>query len=110
MSRSERGQAAVELIGGVPLLCAVAAVAFQLLVTAYSLHLADGAAEAGALATAAGAPAAPAVRAALPAWARDRAMVAVESGRVRVAIEPPGPLGAIGPDVSSSAWARPPDD
>ena len=107
MTRGQRGQAAVELVGGLPLLLVVAAVAFQLLVTVYSLHLADGAAEAGALAIAAGAPAEPAVRAALPGWARGSVEVSVEAGRVRVAIRPPGPLGAVGPDVGSSAWARP---
>lgn len=110
MSEGQRGQAAVELVGGLPLVFAVAAVCFQLLVTVYSLHLADGAAEAGALAAAAGAPAGRAVRAALPGWARDRVAVAVESGRVRVALEAPGPLGAIAPEISSSAWARPADD
>ena len=46
-------------------------VAFQLLAAGYALTLADGAAEAGALALASGRPAAEAARDALPGWAAD---------------------------------------
>jgi hypothetical protein len=109
--RGERGQASLELLGTMPALVAGALVGLQLLVAAYSLHLVDGAAEAGALAVAAGAAPEPAARAALPGWARSRVEVEADSGRVRVAISPPGPLGAIGDlALSSSAWALPSDD
>lgn len=112
MRPPERGQASVEVLGGLPLLLIAGLAAFQLAATAYSLHLADAAAEAGALAVAGGAPAAPAVRAALPAWARARTDVTVDDGRVGVAIVPPGPFAAVGGTfaVGSNAWARPPDD
>ena len=83
----------------------------QLLATAYTLHLADGAAEAGALALAAGAPPTPAARAALPDWAAGRVRVTATGGRVAVAVRPPAPLPGISEalEVESSAWARPAD-
>src|SRR3954453_17769123 len=52
----ERGRAAVELLAAIPLLLVAGAIALQLLLTGYALTLADGAAEAGALALAAGGP------------------------------------------------------
>ena len=47
---SERGQASVELVAAVPALLLAALIALQLLLAGYALTLADGAAEAGALA------------------------------------------------------------
>ena len=70
-------------------------IALQLLAAGYSLTLADGAAEAGAMALAAGRPAAPAVREALPGWARDRVGIEVDGGRLTVRLRPPSPLAAI---------------
>ena len=54
MRRGERGQAAVELLGTLPLILAVAIAAAQLLAVGYSSVLAGNAAEAGALALAGG--------------------------------------------------------
>mgnify|MGYP006952616036 CR=1 FL=1 len=107
----QRGQATLEVIAGVPLLALGALVALQLCAVAYAVHLADGAAEAGALAIAADRPPGPAVRGALPAWAADEVSVEAESGHVRVEVQPPAPLPAIAKalTVDSSAWARPPD-
>jgi hypothetical protein len=104
-----RGQATVELIAGLPALLLAALVALQLLATGYSLTIADGAAEAGALALAAGDRAEPAVRAALPGWARDRVSVSVEGGRITVRLLPPSLLAVVGSRlaVSSSAVVRP---
>jgi hypothetical protein len=109
--RGQRGQASLELLAGVPALLLAGLVALQLLATAYTLHLADGAAEAGALALAAGAPPTPAARAALPDWAAGRVRVTATGGRVAVAVRPPGPLPGISEalEVESSAWARPAD-
>jgi hypothetical protein len=106
----ERGQASVELVAGLPALLLAGLFALQLLVAGHSLTLADGAVEAGALAVAADRPAAPAVRGALPGWARDRVEVAVDGGRVTVRLRPPAPVPAIGDALAirSSAWARPP--
>ena len=104
-----RGQASVELLAGVPALTLAVLVALQLLVGAYSLHVADNAAEAGALALAAGTDAERAARAALPDWARERVRVTTGDGRVAVTIQPPAPLATLSEAlaVSSSAWARP---
>lgn len=103
------GQASVEVVAVVPALLLAGLVALQLLAAGYSLTLADGAAEAGALALATGRPPAPAVRQALPGWARDRIAVAVRGGRVRVRLRPPSPLAAVADRlaVSSSATAMP---
>ena len=48
----QAGQASIELLAGLPVLLAAALASFQLLATGYALTLADGAAEAGAIATA----------------------------------------------------------
>jgi hypothetical protein len=106
----ERGQASLEVVAGIPALALAGLVALQLLATGYSLTLADGAAEAGAMALAAGRPAAPAVREAVPGWARDRMDVAVRGGRLTVRLRPPSPLAGLARrlEVSSSAWVRRP--
>jgi hypothetical protein len=106
----ERGQASIEVLAGIPALLLAGLVAFQLLVTGYSLTLADGAAEAGAMAIAAGRPAAPAVRQALPGWARQRVGVETNGGRLTVRLRPPAPLEALSHrlEVSTSAWVRRP--
>lgn len=103
------GQASVELLAGLPALALAGFVALQLLLTGYSLSLADGAAEAGALAEVAGNDAEQAAREALPAWARGRATVRANGGRVIVELRPPAPLPALAEhlEVSSEAWARP---
>jgi hypothetical protein len=106
----EHGQASVELIAGVPALLLAGLLALQLLAVGYSLTLVDGAAESAALAAAAGRPAAPAARAALPDWAGRRIAVHVSGGRVNVILRPPSPIQALSDRlaVSSSAWARRP--
>ena len=107
--RAERGQASIELLAGLPLLLAAALAAGQLLLTGYALSLADGSAEAGAIAAAAGGDAAEAAREALPGWARERAEIDTGDGRVRVELAPPAPSAALAGllTVESEAWARP---
>lgn len=106
---AERGQATVELVAALPVLLLAALVALQLLATGYALTLADGAAEAGALALASGGSAGEAARGALPGWAEDDVSVDVEGGEVSVRLRPPSPLPALAERlaVSSSAAARP---
>ena len=53
----EDGQATVELVAALPALLLTGLLVLQLLATGYALTLADGAAEAGALALASGGPA-----------------------------------------------------
>lgn len=104
-----RGQASIELLAGLPLLLAAALVAGQLLLVDYALTLADGSAEAGAIAAATGGDPAEAARDALPGWARDGAEIHFHDGRVRVDLEPPAPVAAVADllRVRSEAWARP---
>ncbi len=104
-----RGQATVELVAALPALLLATLIALQLLLVGYATTLADGAAEAGALALASGGSAAEAARTALPGWARDDVAVAVAGGRVSVRLRPPAPLGAVAErlEVSSEASARP---
>ncbi|HET8566946.1 MAG TPA: hypothetical protein VFL77_10785 [Solirubrobacterales bacterium] len=105
---AERGQAAVELVAALPALLLAALVALQLLAAGYAMTLADGAAEAGALALASGGSAAAAAREALPGWAQDDVSVGVEGGTVTVQVRPPSPIRAVAErlTVSSSASAR----
>lgn len=105
----ERGQATVELVAALPALLLAALIALQLLAAGYALTLADGAAEAGALALASGDSATAAARGALPGWAEDDVAVAVEDGRVSVRLRPPSPFAALAErlEVTSTASARP---
>ena len=103
------GQAAVELVAALPALLLAALTSLQLLAAGYALTLADGAAEAGALALAAGRPPGDAARDALPGWAEDDVTVGVTGGEVTVRIRPPSVIAAVGERlaVTSSAAARP---
>ena len=92
----ESGQASVELLGVLPLVVALALAVFQLLSVGYASVLAANAAEAGALALAAGGDARAGVREALPGWSRARARVNVAGGEVSVRLRPPALLRALG--------------
>lgn len=107
-ARSCAGQATVEALAALPALLLAGLLALQLLAAGYALTLADGAAEAGALALSAGQPAVPAARAALPGWARDDVAVAVRGGTVSVRLRPPSPFPALAArlEVASSATGR----
>lgn len=106
--RGETGQATVEVVAAVPALLLAALISLQLLAAGYALTLADGAAEAGALALAEGGSAARAARESLPGWAEDNVSVAVEGEEVVVHLRPPSPFGAVADHlaVTSSADAR----
>ncbi|MDX6602906.1 MAG: hypothetical protein QOF13_2108 [Solirubrobacterales bacterium] len=108
MSR-ENGQATVELLAAIPLLMLAGSVALQLLLAGYALTIADGAAEAGALALAAGRPAKAAVAQSLPNWAKTDSDVVVRGGEVTVRVQPPSLLSAVGDRlvVTSTSHARP---
>ena len=108
--RGRDGQASVELLAALPALALAAALALQLLLVGYSLTIADGAAEAGALAGSAGRDAKRAAVEGLPGWARGRSHVSAAGGRVRVELRPPAPLAAVAKalTVSSEAWSLSP--
>jgi len=103
------GQATVETVAAVSLLLLVGAVVLQLLAAGYALTLADGAAEAGALALAAGRPPREAAREALPGWSEEDVEVAVEGGEVTVRLRPPALLGGLADalTMTGTAFARP---
>src|ERR1700709_840857 len=105
----QRGQATVELLAAIPLLLLAGAIALQLLLAGYALTLADCAAEAGALALAAGRPAKSAAEGSLPAWAEGKAEIAVRGGEVTVRLGPPSLFTAVADRlaVTSSSFARP---
>src|ERR1044072_5471412 len=105
----EAGQSTVELVAALPALALAGLIALQLLVTGYALILADGAAEAGALALAAGEPARKAAREALPGWAEEEIGLSVRGGQGTVRIHPPPPPPAIAhrPTLSSTPSPRP---
>ncbi len=108
-AQAEAGQAQIELVAGLPVLVLAALIALQLLAVGYSQSLADGAAEAGAVAAADGRDELDAARAGLPGWADSRVEVDAEDGEVSVRLDPPALLpgldGRLG--VSSTAYARP---
>src|SRR3982751_3604911 len=86
---ADRGQAAVELVAGLPALMLLAAVVMQLLAVGYTAVLAGDAAEAGALAMARGGIAEAAARSAIPGWARSGMQVRRSVGAVNVQMRPP---------------------
>lgn len=104
----ECGQASLELLATVPAMVLGAMIALQLAITGYTLHLADGAAEAAALAAAAGTDPESAAVAALPGWAADALDVSVDGERIEVSVRPPAPHPEISAalEVSAGAWAR----
>jgi hypothetical protein len=104
----DRGQATVEVLAAIPLLLLAGAIALQLFATGYALTLADGAAEAGALALAGGRPAKQATLDSLPDWARTRATVAVEGGGVKVRLRPPALVPGLADPLAvySAAYVR----
>jgi hypothetical protein len=102
---SERGQASIELLGMLPLLVALALVVLQLLAVGYASVLAGSAAEAGALALAAGADPRAGVREALPGWSRAGSSVDVVAGEVRVRLRPPSLVKGLSERLEVSADA-----
>ena len=104
------GQATVETIALVPTMVAIGLGLLQLLAVGYSSVLAGNAAEAGALALAAGADPRAGAKQSLPGWSRARARVEVEGGRVEVHLRPPSPLRALaeGLEVSGAASVEAP--
>jgi pilus assembly protein CpaE len=93
--KDERGQAAVELLGALPVLLALGLAVAQLLAVGYAFVLAGNAAEAGALALAARADPEASARKALPGWSRARARIGVAGGRVTVRMRPPALISSL---------------
>ena len=103
--RSQRGQAAVELLGALPVLLLLGLGVAQLLAVGYAAVLAGNAAEAGALALAGRADPEASARNALPGWGRAVASVGVAGGRVTVRLRPPALLDALGRELEVTSTA-----
>ena len=104
-----RGQAAVELVGMLPLLFLVAFAVAQVLVAGLAREAAHHAAQAGAMALLQGGDPVKQARAAVPGWSRDRLTVVVRGRSVRVHVVPPALVPGAGGllDSTSSASAGP---
>lgn len=85
----ESGQATVEAVAGIAALTLTGLLCLQLLAAGWSATLADGAAEAGAIAVIRGTPVESAVRNALPGWGRTRVEVRRTGPSVSVRLRPP---------------------
>jgi Flp pilus assembly protein TadG len=85
----ERGQAAVEVVGMLPLLFLVALCVCQVLAAGLAREAAHHAAQAGAMAILQGGDPAKEARVAAPDWSRRRLSVAVSGRSVRVRVTPP---------------------
>lgn len=110
----EGGQAQIELLGSIPVIFLVGALVLQLMAFGLVSSATDGAAQAAAIAIAAGERRGDVEQAALdalPAWARGAAEVEVEGGRVIVRARPRTILPGLGSRLESrsGAWARPPE-
>lgn len=105
-ARGEGGQAAVELVGALPLVVLVLLAAGQALAAGAARELADHAAEAGAVALYQSADPEDAAREALPGWARDRVRVQVHGGEVAVRLRPPSALPGVAHLLEATATAN----
>jgi hypothetical protein len=103
--RSARGQAAVEVVGMLPLLAVAGLAVLQLLAAGAAREYAGHAAEAGAVALADGRDARDAARSALPGWSRRRVEVHVNGRQVRVRLRPPAVIAGVGELLAAEAMA-----
>jgi Flp pilus assembly protein TadG len=101
-----RGQAAVELVGLLPLLLAAGLGAFSLLGAGAAEEAAGVAAEAGAVALLQDRDPAAAARAALAGWPRADTRIRVAGRRVSVRVAPHGPLGALDDQLAATVTAN----
>jgi hypothetical protein len=107
---NDRGQATVELAVAAVALMIAALALFEVLAAGRMSAIADGAAEAAAIAAVNGRDPADAARAAAPGWARSRVRVRDRGGRVTVTLTAPPVLSAVRRPVTATAQAavRPP--
>ena len=96
--------------GAAALLAIAGLAAFQILAAGHTAAVADGAAEAAALALANGRDPERAVAAAAPGWPRRAVRIEHDGGTVRVTLTPRTPLGILRGRirVSGEAWVRRP--
>jgi hypothetical protein len=104
-----RGQAAIEVVGMLPLLFLVVFAVAQALVAGLAREAAQHAAQAGAMALLQGGDPVKEARAAAPDWSRRRLSVVVRGRAVRVRVVPPALVPGTGSllATTSSASAGP---
>ncbi len=103
--RREGGQATVEAVAGIAALTLTGLLCLQLLAAGYAATLADGAAEAGAIAAVRGEPVEAAVREALPGWSRSRVRVTRSGPIVNVRLRPPALFRPVAERLAVTASA-----
>jgi hypothetical protein len=103
--RACSGQAAVEVVGMVPLCVVVALGVGQLLAAGAARELAGTAAQAGAMALVQGGDPAKAARIAVPGWSRERMAVRVRGRAVSVRMRPVGVLPGTAQLLTAQARA-----
>ena len=101
----ERGQAAVEVVGMLPLLFLVGLAVCQVLVAGLAREAAHHAAQAGAMALLQGGDPADQARAAVPDWSKPRLTVSVAGRTVRVRVVPPALVPGTGRLLASTSSA-----
>ena len=108
--RSERAQAAIELVAAALIIAVTGLAVFQLLAAGHASAVADGAAEAAAIALANGRDPNAAARRAAPGWPRRAVRVRTRGDRVTVELDAPAALRALRGRlrVTSEATARAP--
>lgn len=104
--REPDGQAAVEMMGALPVVLVLGLVVLQLLAVGYASVITGQAAESAALAVAGGGDAEEAARAAVPGWSRARMHVEVDGGRVHVTMRPPAAIDALARELEVHAAAE----
>jgi len=105
-ARCQRGSAAVELLGLIPLLGLAALGAWQLLLYAFTATSAENAARTGSREASRGGAGEPAARRAMPSWLRDGATAEFSGTRGKVTVQVPiifPPLRSEGLTVSREA-------
>ena len=105
-----RGQASVEVVGAAVALMVGGLGVFQLLAAGRAATVADGAAEAAAIALVNGRDPGTAARAAAPGWPGERVHVRAQGGRVSVTLDSPAALRGLPAPlrVTASAVVRRP--
>ncbi|HEV7919045.1 MAG TPA: hypothetical protein VGO97_05650 [Solirubrobacterales bacterium] len=99
------GQSTIEVIAAAPVVLLCGLLALQALAAGATHVYADNAVHAGALASQLGRSPSAAARAAIPGWARGRAMVGVRSGRIHVRLQPRAIVPGLGRLLEARASA-----
>ena len=104
--RNASGQATIEALAGVTAMVVTGMIGLQMLAVGHAASLADGAAQAAAIAAVNGRSADRAARRAMPDWAAGRAEVIRTGGSIRVWIDTPSLIGPVARMLRVSSTAH----